>query len=344
MEEISWQGILMKSTLLLILVLVSGLVFCGCLSMSEAPSKTVRVAYQPTTTNGPLYIAQEEGYFARQGISVEFVKTQNPSAALPLLVSGEVAVSTGPMKIGLLNALIKGEHVRIVADKGRVTPGSCTAYALMIRQDLFDTGIVTKVSDLKGRKIAVRDSDYDLYKALAVGNLTRDDVDVIDMDFTSIVPAFKNGAIDAALVAEPYITLAGNNQAAVVLVPGADFLAGWPFPLYYGPAILDKDPDLGRRFMVAYLQGVETYNEGKTDRNLMIMANYTHLDRDLLNQTCWYYVEPDGYLPPQSVREFADWMYTHKKISQNISNDQLLDMSYADYANGILKNATYSTK
>jgi NitT/TauT family transport system substrate-binding protein len=340
MDETLLHGISMKSSILLVIFLVSGMIFCGCLSVSETPVKTVRVAYQPTTTNGPLYIAQEEGNFARQGITVEFVKTQNPAAALPLLVSGEVAVSTGPMKIGLLNALIKGEHVRIVADKGRVTPGSCTAYALMVRKDLYDSGIVTKVSDLKGRKIAVRDSDYDLYQALALGNLSPDDVEAVDMEFTSIVPAFKNGAIDAALVAEPYITLAGNNRAAVVLVPAQDFLSGWPFPLYYGPAILDKDPELGRRFMVAYLQGVEQYNKGKTERNLNIMVIYTHLDRELLNQTCWYYVEPDGYLPPQSVREFADWMYANKKISQNVRDDQLLDMSYATYANGILLNTT----
>jgi NitT/TauT family transport system substrate-binding protein len=326
-----------RPALFLVVFLVAGAVCCGCLSSPPAV-KTVRIAYQPTTTNGPIYIAQDEGYFARQGIHVEFVRTQSPVAALPLLVDGEVAVSTGPMKIGLLNAIIKGQHVRIVADKGRVTPGSCTAYALMVRQDLWNKGIVTDVSDLKGRKIAVRDSDYDLYHALALGNLTTDDVTPVDMDFTSIIPAFKSGAIDAALVAEPYITLARNNETAVILVPAQDFIPGWPFPVYFGPELLDKDPELGRRFMVAYLQGVKQYSEGKTERNLEIMGNYTHLDRDLLNQTCWYDVAPDGYLPPQSARGFVDWMYENKKITRNISDDQILDMSFVDYANGVLAN------
>ena len=58
----------------------------------------------------------------------------------------------------------------------------------------------------------------------------------------------------------------------------------YAYPLYYGPAFLDKDPELGRRFMVAYLQGVKQYNEGKTERNLEILQNYTRLDRDLLKQ------------------------------------------------------------
>ncbi len=70
------------------------------------------------------------------------------------------------------------------------------------------------------------------------------------------------------------------------------------------------------------------------------MGNYTHLDRDLLNQTCWYAVAPDGFLPPQPVRQYVDWMYANNKISQNLSDDQLLDMSYVTYANGVLRNTT----
>jgi NitT/TauT family transport system substrate-binding protein len=210
----------------------------------------------------------------------------------------------------------------------------------MVRKDLFDKGIVTYVSDLKGRKIAERDSDYDLYRALAVGNLSSDDVDTVEMEFPTVIPAFRNGAIDAGLVTEPFITMALNSGSAVILVPAEDFIPDYPIPLYYGPALLDKDPDLGRRFMVAYLQGVKQYNEGKTERNLAIMGNYTHLDRDLLNQTCWLPVAPDGNLPRQAVMEYVDWMYANKKISQKIREDQLFDMSYVTYARGVLANTS----
>jgi NitT/TauT family transport system substrate-binding protein len=212
----------------------------------------------------------------------------------------------------------------------------------MVRKDLYDSGAVRNVSDLKGRKIAVRDEGYDLFQALAIGNLSSTDVETLDMDFTMIIPAFKNGGIDAALVTEPYLTQAQSSSSAVVLVPAQEFLPQWPLPLYYGHTILDKDPALGRRFMVAYLQGVEQYNRGKTERNLEIIANYTGLDRDLLNQTCWYPVAEDGYLSRQAVKEYIEWMYTHKKVTHNLDADQLIDMSYVDYANGVLRNTTSS--
>lgn len=302
--------------------------------------KTVKVAYLPTTDYEPLYIAKEEGFFARQGIDVEFQKVPNTAATLPLVLDGEIAVYSGPLKIGLINAVAKGEHVRIVADKGRIAPGPCTGYALMVRKDLFDKGIVTNVSDLKGHKIAKRDSDYDLYRALAAGNLSLDDVDTVDMEFPMVIPAFKNGAIDASLVTEPFITLALTSGSAVVLVPAQDFLPDFPVPLYYGPAFLDKDPELGRRFMVAYLQGVKQYQEGKTERNLEIMGNYTHLDRNLLNQSCWLPIAPDGNLPKKPVHDYMDWMYANKKITQKLDDDQVFDMSFVNYANGVLANTT----
>lgn len=339
----------------MIFILFSGVLVSACISpSSQTPQvsnvsamKTVKVAYSPTNSNGPLYMAKEEGYFAEQGINVELEKYQSPAAALPLLVSGDIAVSTGPLKIGLINVLIKGVHIRIVADKGRFIEGYCDPYALMVRRDLFDKGIVTKVSDLKGRKISQRDSDYDLFNALALGNLSREDVETLDMDWNMVIPAFKSGAIDAALLAEPYITQAVNSDAAVVLAPGSDFLPDWPVPLYYGPAILDKDPELGKRFMIAYLKGVKQYNEGKTERNLAIMENYTKLDRDLLNQSCWYTIASDGNLPKKPVHDYIDWMYENKKITQKLDDDQIFDMSYVDYANGVLANSTqsgYSTK
>jgi len=45
-------------------------------------------------------------------------------------------------------------------------------------------------------------------------------------------------------------------------------------------------------------------------------------------------------VPKKPVREYLDWMYANKKISRNMDEDQLFDMSYVTYANGILQNST----
>ena len=131
-----------------------------------------------------------------------------------------------------------------------------------------------------------------------------------------------------------------NIEAAVVLVPAQDYYPDYPTPLYYGPAFLDKNPDLGEKFMVAYLRGVRQYNEGKTERNLEILKKYTKLDQDLLKQACWVPIAEDGFVIRQPVQEYMDWMYANQKISQKLAVDQLFDMRYVTYANTVLRNNT----
>jgi NitT/TauT family transport system substrate-binding protein len=343
---------------LLILLIVSAVAGTACVSQNPLPSPasatppaypapsltTVRLAYTPTTAFGPVYIAQEEGFFAQQGITVQFEKVTGSSAAFPLLVNGDIDILSGPVTTGMVNVIAKGTRVRIVADKGSVVPGACPSNAFMVRRALFDNGTVRNISDLKGMKVmgltGSTDQSYTFVRALAKGNLTQDDVELVKMDYPSAVVAFENGAIDAAVLTEPYITQTVSSGSAVVLLPGDEYIPGYALPLVYGPSILERNPEAGRKFMVAYLQGVKQYNQGKTERNLAIIGKYTGLDRDILNQTCWYPVSEDGSLSRQGIRDSLDWMYANKGIAQNLEDDQLYDMSYVDYANGIMANTT----
>lgn len=338
--------------LIIALVLVVLAAFTACVSQTPtapvvptAPSLTaVKVGYLPLVSNAPLYIAEEEGYFARQGIKLELVKFQNGAATIPALVNGDIAAGGATISPALVNVITQGSHVRIVADKGRNSPGhSCNVSGIMVRRDLFENGSVTKVSDLKGRKItSAEGQEYRLFRFLNMGNLTPDDVELVTMDMASGVAALKNGAVDGIDTTEPFVTQLLDGRAAVMLVPTEESTPDFPTPLYYGPAFLDRDPELGRRFMVAYLEGVRQYNLGKTERNIGILANYTGLSRDLLQRSCWVPIAPDGDLPERPVREYVDWMYEKKMVSENPGDDRLFDMSYVSYANGILQNASGS--
>ena len=302
---------------------------------------TVHVAYLPLISNGPLFIAIDEGFFRQQGIDVQLEKFQSSTEALPALVNGDIAVSGGQLTPGFINAIAQGGHVRIVADKGRIAPGYCNSTALLVRRDLVVNGTVRNISDLRGLKVAATtDQSYGVSRALALGNLTTKDVEMLNMANDQSIVGFENGAVDSALLMEPYITEAVSHGKAVVFLPGADFIPNSVNPLYFGPVFLDSNPDLGRRFMVAYLEGVRQYNQGKTPRNVQILSNYTHLDRELLEQSCWAQISPDGTVPHDSVRDYVDWMYASKKITQKPGDDQLFDMSYAEYANSVLQNST----
>lgn len=82
---------------------------------------------------------KEEGYFARQGINIEFEKFPGVSSTLFPLINGAVAVSGGAITPSLISAITKGPHARIVAGKGRNSSlNSCNASGLMVRRDLLN--------------------------------------------------------------------------------------------------------------------------------------------------------------------------------------------------------------
>jgi len=157
------------------------------------------------------------------------------------------------------------------------------------------------------------------------------------MAFPTIVTAFENRAIEGAVVTEPYVTAIMERGNAVILSSSKDTVPDFPTPIFFGPSILDKNKDVGKRFMVAYLKGVRAYNLGKTDRNVAIVQNYTEMDPATIQKVCWPAVNESGYVLQGPVMEYQDWLYSHNEVTTKINATQLFDTSYVDYAHSVLK-------
>jgi NitT/TauT family transport system substrate-binding protein len=85
--------------------------------------------------------------------------------------------------------------------------------------------------------------------------------------------ALAKRRIDFMVTTEPWLTRIIRAGHGVLWKRVQDVIPDFDYAFVrYGPSILEKDPEAGRRFMVAYLKGVHQYNQGKTVRNLEIMA------------------------------------------------------------------------
>ena len=111
---------------------------------------TVRMALLPLQSWAPVFIAMDEGYFARFGIKVEFVVFSTGAEAIPALVEGKLDIGAGNLSAAFFNALARGIPVRVTADKGRSGRGDRTN-AIMVRKDLADSGQIKSVADLRGK-------------------------------------------------------------------------------------------------------------------------------------------------------------------------------------------------
>lgn len=302
----------------------------------------LKVAYLPYISYSPIFIALEEGYFREQGLEIELVTFRGSGLSIPALASGNLDVSADSTGANLFAAVARGLKIKIVADKGHLD-GRCNYGAIMVRKKLYESGEVRSIEQLKGRKVALQPIPvwgYVYEKILNEGNLTLEDIEIVRMPGTSKADAFETGAIDAASVGEPLITQLETLRYAVILASYRQVAPNYQIgSIIFGVNLIDKDQELGKKFMIAYLKGIRQFNKGKTERNIEILQKQTGLDPDIIRKICLPSFHSDGRVNTESIIAVQDWVYDKGFIDSKVPMNQLIDMSFAEYANRVLEKA-----
>jgi len=304
---------------------------------TEQESVCLKVALLPFLSFAPFFIAVEEGYFAEQGLEIEFIRFRTDGEYLIPLSQGMIDVAGGVVTAGFLNALARGMNLQIVADKGHVRKGGGYA-GMLVRKDLWDKGELSTLADLRGRKVALGmvggSSQYNLEIALKEAALRLDEVEIVYIGFPDMIEALKMGAVDAASMGEPLLTQAEELGIAVRFKPYQEALPARQIGVvYFGPNLLQKQPDVGKRFILAYLKGVRTYNEGRTPRNLEIIERYTKLDKEILKKCVWPSLNSDGHVLMDRILDLQDWLYENGFVDTKVKSEKMIDISFIDWAN-----------
>ena len=184
-------------------------VFASSSREAKSAAMTVRIGWQPTLNGARYFVAQHEGLFAKNGITVEPIKFTAGPAYFSAFQSKSIDVGfmgTPPAVIGIA----QGVPMSIFAIEN-YAPGS---EALVARKA---SGINT-LADMKGKKVATKrgsSGDYALQTALAKVGLTLSDIHFLDIDVSALIPAFTRGDIDAGWYWEPWqgeMIAAGGKQ------------------------------------------------------------------------------------------------------------------------------------
>jgi len=309
------------------------------------PLTKVRVNFNPAMTYAPFFVARDEGFFADEGIDAELVSL-DANSALVALTTGKLDVLSGPIRSGIFNMMLKGVPIQIVADRGHFEHRDCVTEAFAAPPALADA-IAAKGGDLRGRQFAlIRGgfTEFMIDKLLASRHLTRADVSFVQVpqgdSFTS-----GNQVLDAIrYVQEP--TLSNHlTNGRLKVVAAADLLAPGTQHgvVLYGKRLLQDDPDLGRRFMRAYLRGARRYNEGKTGRNIAILSKGTRLPAEIIRRSCWLPISSDGVVRVENIQELLDWSRKLGYLQADVPVAQWWNSSFIDAANKSLGPAPPST-
>ncbi len=311
-------------------------------SDTEEKLVTVTINNSAQINYGPIYFADVAGYFEEFGIELEVLTFNRVTESVPLLASGQMDVYAGSNTAGLINIFGQEPYVKAIANRGQIVKGDCSFQAILVRKDLFESGAVKGPENLEGLIIASNTSatrGFNLHTYLGQAGLSFDDVEISGIPSASYIDAFENKTIDAIVTPELNLTRVLQAGNAVVLSRTEDIIGPYLSSiLAFGPRLIHDDPDLGVRFLAAYLKGVKQYNEGKTDENLELLAKKTGEDIELLNAACWMPIREDGWIDFSFVDPFQQWSFEMGQLDETISEEQYWDSSFLEAATSLLQD------
>jgi NitT/TauT family transport system substrate-binding protein len=308
----------------------------------EMEMTPIKLVILPFLSFAPFYIGVDEGYFADQGLDIEIINMTSMGEIVPALASGQVDIASGLVSAGVLNAIARGGEMKYVADKGYIDPAGCDNYAIFARKELADSADFSDPATWAGLNLNVVPATWlEYYLDLQLDEIgaPRDTYVLQNVNSPAQPEALAQGSLDVVLNNEPWLSIFSAAGHKSVGTPVTELLPdSQGAVIFFGPNMLNADPEIGNRFMEAYLQSVAQYNEGATDRNLEILLNYIQIDPELLENICWPAVRADGRVDMESVLDFQDWAVEKGIMEAPLTAEQIYDSSYIEAANAAIGN------
>jgi NitT/TauT family transport system substrate-binding protein len=312
-------------------------------SLHAADPLAVTVGATSSTSDAPIYIADKKGYFNDEGLTVTVSNFRSAADMVAPLGTGELDAGAGSASAGLYNAVLRGVHIKIVADKASSPPGY-GATKILLRKDVVDSGRYKEPKDLKGMKFAMNapgvSNTATLNALLKSAGLAYSDVDTVNLPFPDHVAALKNKAVDASASVEPGPAIAIKNGFAVLLKSDDEIIPYHQIAVLLYSEKFSGNPDLAHRFMRAYLRAVRFYNGALKDGHMggpnagdviSILSEATPIKDPAIYQSITPTgMDPDGRVNVQSLADDLHFYAEQGLIDRNFKLDQLVDQSFVE--------------
>jgi NitT/TauT family transport system substrate-binding protein len=315
-------------------------------SPAAADPALVTVGVASSISDAPIYIAQAKGFFRDEDLKLNIQTFASAANMVAPLSTGELDVGGGAPSAGLYNAIARGIHVKIVADKASSQPGY-GVNRILIRKALVESGRYKTPRDLRGMKIAMSgvgvSSMTTLNDTIAPFGVKYSEVEVTSIPFPQHLIAMQNGAIDGSITTDPSGMLAIRSGIAVKIKSDDEVLPGHQVAvLLYAQHFAEARADVAHRFMRAYVRGVRFYNgalrdghfRGPNAREVIgILTKVTPIkDPKIFDEITPVGNNPDGRVNVPSLQHDLDFFREQKMVQAPVDLGKVVDSSFVDAA------------
>jgi len=291
-------------------------------------TNTVRVGYLPISASLPLFVALDNGYFEQEGLKVDAVRFESSNPIMDSLLLGKLDATGGVSSTTML--LIEEKQLgnfKVAGLQGETSER--TASCLIVRMGSGIKGIrdLSSKKLLTGPGLAGKSIVEVFLKSV---NMTLSDINLAQMEYSLVVPAFLAGNGDAVFIWEPECTVvmerAGNTSELLIDGPRPKFVID---PYISSGNLMSTDftgnyPKLAAKFVKAMDRAVDFIEKDEAGSK-RILGKYTALDEETALKTKLYVYWKSGEMFGD-LQRFADLMLDAKMLKTSID---VTTLSYA---------------
>ena len=295
--------------------------------VTEAPVKetvTLKIAVLPIIDTLPMYVAQQEGLFAKHGVNVEFVPVASAPERDQLLAAGQ---ADGAVNETLAVMNFNKETVQMQAVRYALVPTEGHGHFFILAS--AQSGITTP-DGLKGVEIGVSQGtviEYVTERLLQAAGLSKDDIKTIAVPkIPDRMALLASGELKAGVMPDPLASLSMQQGAVNVLDDSKHPEYGFSV-ISFRKEVIDASPDAIKGFLAAIEEATALLNADPTKYN-NVLSEQKLVPEPLIGK---FQVPPFPTAGVPTEAEWADalaWAKEKGMLS--------VDVSYVDSVNATL--------
>lgn len=192
--------------------LVTGVMAAAAIGLWAAAAKAepFEIVHTTWVGYGPLYLAQDLGYFKDEGVEVKLTTIEEKTLQMAAVMSGQAAGALGTVDEFLLY----------------MNKDVCLKYVFALDESAGGDGIIVskgidKLEDLKGKQVAFNEgsvSQFWFNVVLKNHGMKQEDIEMVNMSPDDAAAALMAGRVPAAVTWEPHLTEARSTAGSKVLI------------------------------------------------------------------------------------------------------------------------------
>jgi NitT/TauT family transport system substrate-binding protein len=323
---------------MLLVGLLPGLASAQSTPQAGGEPATLRLAVSSWVGYGPLWLAEERGYFDEEGVNVDLNLVEVSADRITAMQADRLDASATTIDTWTLFSAQGADLVQVLA----------------VDESAGGDGIVAKkeigsIADLKGKSVAVQSastSQFLLANALQAAGLSLGDLTLLDMSSGDAGAAFVAGQVDAAVTWQPWLANARKTDFGHVLLDSKETPGLIVDTVAFRPQFVQEHPDAVAAFVRAYYRAIDDIAANPDEANA-IMAKSISMETDdfvatLADLRLWGKDENTAYFgtaeapgPIDDLVNKAGEFYKEIGVTDNVPDAKtIVDPSFVDGAAG----------